>query len=103
MYDYHDGPDYVGATIGATIFIGGCVVLACTAWAWAVRVEVLHGTFAGAALAGVVGLLNGVIIGSQTSRTRRREFSFAAHALFSIPTLLLAVVGGIVGIFTNLI
>ena len=101
MREPHGQPEVIGSIIGVLLFIGGFVVLACTTWAWAIDVDVVHGIIAGIMIAGILGTFFGLLIGSQRTQSRRREYGFAASGCISAPIVLLAVIGAIVGIFTQ--
>ena len=74
------------------------MVLACTTWAWAIGVNVVHGIIAGAAIGIILATFFGYLVGIQRTRSRRREYGFAAAGCIFAPIILLAVVGAIVGI-----
>ena len=101
MRETHGQPEIIGSIIGALLFIGGFVVLACTAWAWAVGVSVVHGIVAGAVIGAILATFFGFLAGTQRTRSRRREFGFATGGCIIAPLLLLAAIGAIVGIFTQ--
>ena len=101
MREPHGQPEVIGSIIGALLFIGGFVVLACTTWAWAIGVNVVHGIIAGVIIAGILGTFFGFLVGSQGNRSRRREFGVASGGCLIAPLILLAVIGAIVGIFTQ--
>lgn len=101
MREPHGQPEIIGSMIGALLFIGGFVVLACTTWAWAVGVNVVHGIVAGAVIGGILATFFGFLVGTQRTRSRRGEFGVATSGCVIAPLLLLAVIGAIVGIFTQ--
>ena len=101
MGEPHGQPEVTGSIIGALLFIGGFAVLPCTTWAWAIGANVIHGIIAGVIIAGILGTFFGFLVGSQRTQSRRREFGVASGGCVIAPLLLLAVIGAIVGIFTQ--
>ena len=101
MREPHAWPEILGATITSTVMIGGLIVLACTTWAWAVRVEIIHGTMVGAIIGGLLGLLVGMTAGSQRTRQRRRNVFGGAFIGIGVPMIPLTALGAIIGVFTH--
>ena len=101
MYESHGWPDILGATIMSIVMIGGLIVLACTTWAWAVHVQIIHGTMVGAILGGLLGLLVGMTAGSQRSRQRRRNVFGGAFIGIGLPMIPLTAFSAVVGVFTH--
>ena len=101
MREPHGQPEVIGSIIGALLFIGGFVVLACATWAWAIGINVVHGIIAGAVIGVILATFFGFLVGMQGTRSRRRESGFAASGCILAPIILLAVIGAIVGIFTQ--
>ena len=101
MREPHGQPEVIGSIIGALFFIGGFVVLACTTWAWAIGVNVVHGIIAGAVIGVILATFFGLLIGSQRTLSRRRGFGVASGGCIIAPLLLFAIIGALVGIFTQ--
>ena len=86
---------------GSLLVVGVCFLLASVTWAWAVGAEVRHGVIAGAIIGGVVGVLVGIFYELAPSRRAQVAVSGLAANFIGIPLFLLAVVGAIVGYFTQ--
>ena len=73
-------------------------MIACTTWAWAIGVNVVHGIIVGAVIGIVLATFFGYLVGIQRTRSGRREYGFAASGCIFAPIVLLAVIGAIVGV-----
>ena len=98
MREPHGQPEVIGAIVAMTCFVGGLTVLASASWAWAVRVEVIHGIIAGAVIGGIVSVWLGINVGGRRSRLDRQLTSNVIGGCSGGVMLVLAAIGALAGV-----
>ena len=93
--DEQSSAGQIGAFLSGLFWIGGFWFVAIFFWSVALDQWQLQFLLAATLGGGIVGLIGGLVIGTQTSKTRAREMKFGSAAI-TAPAILIFLIGLVV-------